>query len=126
MRQLPPYKIKDREFETLDKSPSLNVNDPPLFVTIFRDFEQENTLFCHSFIIRKDDEAMELVKLVMEIYYNLIRLQEFHDNSFHTDEIEEKRSSLSIEKNSSLNMLSHKQSLTETETNENSIYQKGI
>ena len=75
LRQLPARQIKSREFETLDKSPSLNPNDPPLFVTIFRNFEQESTLFCHSFIIRHDEEAMELVKLVMEIYYNLIRLQ---------------------------------------------------
>jgi len=76
LRQLPANRIKNREFETLDKSPVSNSNDPPLFVTIFRNLEMENTLFCHSFIIRKDEEAMELVKLVMEIYYNLIRTQE--------------------------------------------------
>lgn len=81
LRQLPANQIKGREFETLDKSPHTNPNDPPLFVTIFRNFEQENTLFCHSFIIRHDEEAMELVKLVMEIYYNLIRLQELDETS---------------------------------------------
>lgn len=83
LRQLPSSRIKEREFETLDKSPPVNTNDPPLFVTIFRNFEQENTLYCHSFIIRKDEEAMELVKLVMEIYYNLIRLQELDETSYH-------------------------------------------
>jgi len=84
LRQLPAKKIKDREFETLDKSPVSNSNDPPLFVTIFRNIEMENTLFCHSFIIRRDEEAMELVKLVMEIYYNLIRTQELeYETSFN-------------------------------------------
>ena len=100
LRQLPSSRIKEREFETLDKSPSLNPNDPPLFVTIFRNFEQENTLFCHSFIIRKDDEAMELVKLVMEIYYNLIRLQELDETSFQDqDENLSMKSSSSIRNN---------------------------
>ena len=82
LRQLPRDKIREREFETLDKSPNDgNHQDPPLFVTIFRSFENESTLFCHSFVMRKDDEAMELVKLVMEIYYNLIRLQELEEQN---------------------------------------------
>ena len=85
LRQLPVNKIKEREFETLDKSPGTSSHDPPLFVTIFRNFEMENTLFCHSFIIKKDEEAMELVKLVMEIYYNLIRLQELDETSYQEE-----------------------------------------
>lgn len=80
LRQLPPEKIRTREFETLDKSPLVNsLNDeinPPLFVTIFRSLESENTLYCYSFVLRRDEEAMELVKVVMEIYYNLIRINE--------------------------------------------------
>lgn len=80
LRQLPPEKIRAREFETLDKSPFVNsLNDeinPPLFVTIFRSLESENTLYCYSFVLRRDEEAMELVKVVMEIYYNLIRINE--------------------------------------------------
>lgn len=80
LRQLPADKIRTREFETLDKSPLVNaLNDeinPPLFVTIFRSLESENTLYCYSFVLRRDEEAMELVKVVMEIYYNLIRLNE--------------------------------------------------
>ena len=74
LRQLPPESIKDREFETLDKTPadSKSIADPPLFVTIFRSLEKENTLLCHSFVIRKDAEAMELVKNVMQVYYHII------------------------------------------------------
>jgi hypothetical protein len=74
LRQLQPEKVRDREFETLDKTPidSKAVADPPLFVTIFRSLEKENTLLCHSFVIRKDIEAMELVKNVMQVYYNII------------------------------------------------------
>ena len=84
LRQLPPEKIRSREFETLDKSPLVNsLNDeinPPLFVTIFRSLESENTLYCYSFVLRRDEEAMELVKVVMEIYYNLIRINEMDMN----------------------------------------------
>lgn len=84
LRQLPPEKIRTREFETLDKSPLVNsLNDeinPPLFVTIFRSLESENTLYCYSFVLRRDEEAMELVKVVMEIYYNLIRINEMDIN----------------------------------------------
>ena len=63
LRQLPPESIKDREFETLDKTPadSKSIADPPLFVTIFRSLEKENTLLCHSFVIRKDAEAIETI-----------------------------------------------------------------
>jgi hypothetical protein len=88
LRQLPYDKIKQREFETLDKTPFNASNiDPPLFVTIFRSIEKENTLYCHSFVIHRDEEAMELVKLVMEIYYNLIRLQEMEENNTSLNEI---------------------------------------
>jgi hypothetical protein len=93
LRQLPIDKIVEREFETLDKSPASSANDPPLFVTIFRNFELENTLFCHSFIIRKDEEAMELVKLVMEIYYNLIRLQELDETPYQEEILSDLNSS---------------------------------
>lgn len=83
LRQLPPEKIRSREFETLDKSPLVNSHNdeinPPLFVTIFRSLESENTLYCYSFVLRRDEEAMELVKVVMEIYYNLIRINEMAD-----------------------------------------------
>ncbi len=72
-------RMKERDFETLDKSPNNCSSDPPLFVTIFRHDDYETTLFCHSFVISKDDEAMEMVKLVMEIYYNLVRLQDMDD-----------------------------------------------
>lgn len=70
---------------------------------------------------------MELVKLVMEIYYNLIRLQEFHENSFQANELLEKKSNSSIGQNES-NMLSKSQSFNEFETKKNSIpqHQKGI
>ena len=52
LRQLAPDKIRGREFETLDKSPpEASKSDPPLFVTIFRSLETENTLYCHSFVI---------------------------------------------------------------------------
>ena len=52
LRQLAPEKIRNREFETLDKSPPDSSKlDPPLFVTIFRSLETENTLYCHSFVI---------------------------------------------------------------------------
>ena len=55
LRQLPSDKIRNREFETLDKSPTSSADlDPPLFVTIFRSHENENTLYCHSFVIGKD------------------------------------------------------------------------
>ena len=88
LRQLPYDKIKQREFETLDKTPMSDSSlDPPLFVTIFRSIEKENTLYCHSFVIHRDEEAMELVKLVMEIYYNLIRLQEMEENNNEMNEI---------------------------------------
>jgi hypothetical protein len=88
LRQLPYDKIKYREFETLDKTPMSDSSiDPPLFVTIFRSIEKENTLYCHSFVIHRDEEAMELVKLVMEIYYNLIRLQEMEDNNNDMNDI---------------------------------------
>ena len=54
LRQLSPDKIRNREFETLDKSPPDSSKlDPPLFVTIFRSLETENTLYCHSFVIGK-------------------------------------------------------------------------
>ena len=83
LRQQPIEKVseKGREFETLDKAVSSNPNDPPLFVTIFRSLEHEGTLNCHSFVISKDDEAMELVKLIMEIYYNLAQLNEAEELS---------------------------------------------
>jgi hypothetical protein len=88
LRQLPYDKIKQREFETLDKTPMSDSSiDPPLFVTIFRSIEKENTLYCHSFVIHRDEEAMELVKLVMEIYYNLIRLQEMEDNNNEMNDV---------------------------------------
>ena len=83
LRQQPSERYNDqsREFETLDKAVYSNSSDPPLFVTIFRSLEQVGMLNCHSFVISKDDEAMELVKLIMEIYYNLARLQEAEENN---------------------------------------------
>ena len=54
LRQLASDKIRNREFETLDKSPPDSSKlDPPLFVTIFRSLDSENTLYCHSFVIGK-------------------------------------------------------------------------
>lgn len=87
LRQLSPNEIVSREFETLDKSPPMDDDSgsPPLFVTIFRCLESENTLYCHSFVIRKDEEAMELVKLVMEMYYNYVRLNESLNSNDNDD-----------------------------------------
>ncbi|CAF0892850.1 unnamed protein product [Brachionus calyciflorus] len=88
LRQLPPNQFVSREFETLDKSPPMlpgSFQSPPLFVTIFRCLENENTLYCHSFVIRKDEEAMELVKLVMEIYYNCARMNQSIDSADEDD-----------------------------------------
>lgn len=87
LRQLPPTHIISREFETLDKSPPMpaDSSSPPLFVTIFRCLESENTLYCHSFVIRKDEEAMELVKLVMEMYYNYVRMNESINSNDEND-----------------------------------------
>jgi hypothetical protein len=86
LRQVPKNMKINREFETLDKSLNdINTKDPPLFVTIFRNIQNENTLFCYAFVVEKDEEAMELVKLVMEIYYSIIRLQEYNDRKFYDD-----------------------------------------
>ena len=86
LKQLQPENINDREFETLDKTPvnSKVAADPPLFVTIFRSLEKENTLLCHSFVIRKDTEAMELVKNVMQVYYNIIEQLEQTEALFNS------------------------------------------
>jgi hypothetical protein len=79
LKQLPTERVQDREFETLDKIPNgSKLDDPPLFVSIFRSIDNKNTLLCHSFVIRKDVEAMELVQNVMETYYNVVGQQ---DNS---------------------------------------------
>lgn len=86
LKQLQPENVNDREFETLDKTPanSKTAGDPPLFVTIFRSLEKENTLLCHSFVIRKDAEAMELVKNVMQVYYNIIEQLEQTEALFNS------------------------------------------
>lgn len=117
LRQLPFDKIKQREFETLDKTPlNDSIIDPPLFVTIFRSIEKESTLYCHSFVIHRDEEAMELVKLVMEIYYNLIRLQEMEENNTSINEINdilnstEKNLKKDSNSNSNNNKLDYKRS----------------
>lgn len=84
LRQLAHENIVSREFETLDKAPQSTYDDetgsrPPLFVTIFRCIESENMLFCHAFVLHKDEDAMELVRLVMEVYYNLVKMSEEED-----------------------------------------------
>jgi hypothetical protein len=97
LRQLPHDKVVSREFETLDKAPmdeedekTTNSNGgrrymPPLFVTIFRSIESENMLFCHAFVLSRDDDAMELVKLVMEVYYSLVKMSEDAENEASAD-----------------------------------------
>lgn len=89
LRQLPSDQVNEREFETLDKIPQAKIDeDPPLFVTIFRNIENENTLLCHSFVLRKDTEAMDLVKLVMESYYDILKQFEFNrELSIDADEV---------------------------------------
>ena len=86
LRQLAHDRVETREFETLDKAPTMQEQDalgmavqPPLFVTIFRCIESENMLFCHAFVLRHDEDAMELVRLVMEVYYNLVKLSSEED-----------------------------------------------
>ena len=92
LRQLPYECITTREFETLDKSPRTKT-DPPLFVTIFRNVDMDNTLYCYSFVVHKDEEAMELVKLVMDIYYELVRLEEeqFQQQQEHLLQLEQQQ-----------------------------------
>lgn len=105
LRQLPNGQIRTREFETLDKFPANNDEaSPPLFVTIFRSLDNENTLYCHSFVIKQDDDAMELVKLVMEMYYNLIRLNDSEDENDTTNN--DKNFKTNLNKNFSSSSLS--------------------
>ena len=82
LRQQNSIEIKEnlREFDTLDSSDS-NRNDPPLFVTVFRSFETIGSLNCFAFLVKHDEEVIELVKLIMEIYYNIIQLQEDLDEN---------------------------------------------
>jgi hypothetical protein len=84
LKQIPQDRIEEREFETLDKYPSIDENDssipPPLFVTIFRCTENDNMLFCHAFVLKKDDEAMDLVKSVMSVYYELSKMFDDDDD----------------------------------------------
>jgi hypothetical protein len=121
LRQLPHDKVIAREFETLDKAPMNEAEEeeassgatrymPPLFVTIFRSIESENMLFCHAFVLAQDDDAMELVKLVMEVYYGLVKMGEEeeeadesneHEASADLDNDEENANTSSMKKSSS-------------------------
>jgi hypothetical protein len=128
LKQLQPENINDREFETLDKTPvnSKVADDPPLFVTIFRSLEKENTLLCHSFVIRKDTEAMELVKNVMQVYYNIIEQLEqtealfnssITNNNLLSNNNSNNNNNISNEENVTIETLSNKSqvSLTQAE-----------
>ena len=62
-----------REFETLDKAFLTNSNEPLNFVAVFRNLEQGSGLNCHSFEISNNTEAMQMVKVLKEAYYNLVQ-----------------------------------------------------
>jgi hypothetical protein len=79
LRQITNNKMREREFETLDKSPvKLAESGPPLFATIFRNVENENTLYCHVFVFSSDEHAMELVRIMMQAYHDMFKEMELN------------------------------------------------
>jgi hypothetical protein len=87
LRQMSNSEIKEREFETLDKSPGIVAESgPPLFATIFRNVENENTLYCHAFVFSSDEHAMELVRLMMQAYHEIFKDLELNADQIVNDE----------------------------------------
>jgi len=107
LRQTMNSAIKEREFETLDKTVKSAGSGPPLFATVFRNAENENTLYCHAFVFSSDEHAMELVRLMMQAYHDMFKELELNtgktvNDKFENDLIQEIKT-LNIPTNSKMN-----------------------
>jgi hypothetical protein len=63
VKQLPFEMVCHREFEKLLRVP-MSANSPPVFSIILRNYDNQNAWFCYSFLLKKDDHALELSKRI--------------------------------------------------------------
>ena len=59
VKQLPFEMVCHREFEKLKRVPKSS-NSPALFSVVLRNYDNQNSWFCYSFILKTDDQCLEL------------------------------------------------------------------